>query len=352
MKPIKVNRMYSYTKKEIEIMKKYYQKEGIHIEKRLPGRTRDSIRKTATRLGLFSPYEYTEARWSTYEEKILLDNINDGISAVMQCMPWRSKNSIYNKAYRMGILEMEHWSEEEVEVLRINYGKTDDWKNLLPKRSISSISKKAFRLGLSGIHNWTDNDIDTLVRFFPLEYYDVCMRLNRSYHSVHDRVLGLIRNSNVKWSTVELKDLKDKINYYGVDALTMMEGKTFFDCIKAANDLEIMIKFWSTEEDKKIIRRGLDANLPGRTQDQIYWRMKNLGKNALNVKHITEKQKNIIRTKFVELKYNILFEIPDLRYYRILMFANKNGIYLDRYSDAELYEGIKIVSGRVNTNYE
>lgn len=44
-----------FTEKEKQIMIKYYKKEGYLIEKRLPKRSRESIRLAAISLGLYSP---------------------------------------------------------------------------------------------------------------------------------------------------------------------------------------------------------------------------------------------------------------------------------------------------------
>ena len=138
-----------WSRKELEIMKKYYVKEGYTIEKRLPGRNREVIRNKAFSLGLHSPLEYEYGDWLPEEDEIIQKHYKDGVNTVKELLPHRSISGIMHRAQRLRILRVVPWTIEEEEILRKWYPiEGQSVIERLPNRTKNSISQKVTRMGL------------------------------------------------------------------------------------------------------------------------------------------------------------------------------------------------------------
>ena len=343
---------YKFTKKEIAILKEYYPKEGIDVSKRIPGRSIEGIRRVATKLGLYSSNDSIKARWTPFEEKVLIDNYHKGVDTVQKELSWRSRNSIIKHANHLGISVGDFWSEEEEAILRQNYSKQNiNISELLPGRSKSAIQHKAINLGLSKENPWEDLDLEILEKYFLTEYFDICMRLNKSYDSVKGKCYALVTNSNVIWSTSEIKLLIKNVGHMGVDGLSTVEGKSIFDCKKMADDLSLNANFWTIEEDLEILAKGRRSLLPDRTSEQIKWRSERLGQNAVTSKKFSREQREIIKDNFPSMGYKVLDKLPGVRYYQVIRYAKAVKMPVPRYTEEELQMGIEFIGRRINTEY-
>lgn len=151
-----------FTEKEKQIMIKYYKKEGYLIEKRLPKRSRESIRLAAISLGLYSPNEYENAPWSSEEITLLKKIKHLPLLEIQRQLPWRSLSSISHKLEREGLLKKSRWSKEEIDILKKYNGCPPIG---LLNRSECAIQHKVSKLGLQMEKRWTDEEIEILKKY-------------------------------------------------------------------------------------------------------------------------------------------------------------------------------------------
>jgi 5-methylcytosine-specific restriction endonuclease McrA len=152
-----------YSKEEDEIIKSNSHLTVSEIQELLPNRKVDSILQRYRYLGL--EWKKTWEFWT--EEEISLLEITDHIEELLTLLPGRTEESIRIKANRLGKQFNEYWTDEELKILINNYGKlqVNEFVHLLPNRNESSIYTKANSLGLKGLmgrYDISDEDIITL----------------------------------------------------------------------------------------------------------------------------------------------------------------------------------------------
>lgn len=111
-----------WTEEEIEILKKYYPIEGMHVIKRLEGRTKNAIKLRVLQLNLKSPSIWTEG-----ENEILKRYYPKYGTDIIKKLPNRSKKSIMCQARRLNISSYKKggyksiFTDEENEIIRKYY---------------------------------------------------------------------------------------------------------------------------------------------------------------------------------------------------------------------------------------
>lgn len=150
---------------------------------------KDRVKK---RVGLLD--RYTEEQLQDIC-KIYKDN---GISKVQEKYPELTKNQVYRIASnRKERKENYFWSEQDVKILKENYGKPlkEIQKMLTDTHTVRSIGTKAIKLNLTQSREWTDKEIDIFKRYYSSVPYDEFKKLlpNRTYNSIVNmgRKLGI-----------------------------------------------------------------------------------------------------------------------------------------------------------------
>ena len=125
----------------------------------------------------------------------------------------RSKGSIKNKAWRMGIIyKGSDWSEIEKDFLVKNYGvlSTQAIAEKL-NRTQDSVSQMAYKLKIKDLyHLWSDEEIEILKKYYPLEGKKVADRL--PYKS-EDQCLQKINRMRIKYN-IEIHRIVPKTSKY------------------------------------------------------------------------------------------------------------------------------------------
>lgn len=95
---------YAWTKEEIEIVKKYFPKEGIKVKDRLPNRTVAAIYSEASHLGVAHnkrTRKSSNSAWTAEEDEIIKTHYQeDGLAKCCELLPSRSKQAIIVRANR------------------------------------------------------------------------------------------------------------------------------------------------------------------------------------------------------------------------------------------------------------
>ena len=109
-----------WTEEEDNILKKYYPKEGIKVEKRLEGVSRVSIKSRVLYLGL--KYETNIIPWTEEEDSILKEFYPTEGTDVHKRLD-RDRLSCKNRAQRLKVkyINNKEWKPEEIEIIKTYY---------------------------------------------------------------------------------------------------------------------------------------------------------------------------------------------------------------------------------------
>lgn len=144
------NKTYApWSEEEKEIVRTGYARGADHVLSLLPGRSRQTVRWMANRLGVVSARS-----WSPEEEAILAAHYPEQGVTVADRLPGRTPEAVKLKACDMGIRYLggesagqKIWSEEEQQLLaRNDHLKFPELLKLFPHRSRQSVKKARERL--------------------------------------------------------------------------------------------------------------------------------------------------------------------------------------------------------------
>lgn len=138
-----------WTKEQIEILTKSYQKLGVSKTAELLGLTNNSVRRKAELLNLSC--ELAKSKWTDQETNFLIENYNLlGASKCAELLK-KSKTSIRSKASRLLISNFGDWTQAELETLNSLYSTTNSRKlSTILNRTPAAIKKKASELKIRG----------------------------------------------------------------------------------------------------------------------------------------------------------------------------------------------------------
>ena len=148
---VHANKIHIWTKKELEVLKKYGSKLiASKLKEKIPNKPKHEIFKQRKRLGIKAPL--VDA-WSKEEIK-LLKEIGSKYTAkkLVKYFPDKSENQITRKRERIGI-KVTHGSatEEEVSIIKKNYLTKQDKEiaKLLINRNRIFVTRERIKLGLT-----------------------------------------------------------------------------------------------------------------------------------------------------------------------------------------------------------
>lgn len=146
----------SWTAEEDAILVTQYPSNGVEIPE-LVGRTADSIRKRARKLGIAKDLNI----WTVEEERLLRENY-DSCGADIPGLN-RTQSAIQAKALKLGLQKRveARWTAAEVDILKDAYS-----RGVIPefdRHSLSAVKSKAQSLGLVGNRRWSEQDLSILI---------------------------------------------------------------------------------------------------------------------------------------------------------------------------------------------
>ena len=152
--------------------------------------------------------------WTREDEEIIRQHYAImGTNVKSMLLTKRSKNSIKNKAWRMGIIyKGSDWSEIEKNFLVKNYGvlSTQVIAEKL-NRTQDSVSQMAHKLEIKDLyHLWSDEEIEILKKYYPLEGKNVA---NRLPYKSEEQCLQKINRMRIKYN-VEIYRIVPKTSKY------------------------------------------------------------------------------------------------------------------------------------------
>ena len=196
LEKIKVNNCW--LEEEICYLKKNYSQENwSELLIKLARHSKGSIISKAYQLKIKKENYY----WSDKDIQILQDSYNSKIPISQLVLLLNNKytiESIYTKAYKLGIKEKEAWTDMEIEILKKYYNNTsiDEMMILLPNRKRENIIKFASNLGLVSIVTWKDEDKKFIIdNWLNMTDYELSEELHRTFRSTKAmrEQLGLFR---------------------------------------------------------------------------------------------------------------------------------------------------------------
>lgn len=174
--------------------------------------------------------------WTEYEKSILTQFYPSMGIEVKEKIPNRTKESIQNMAYHLGLTFQNFWTDEEYDILKTNYPVIGiEVKKLLVNRTDDSIKNMAKRLGIKNrnIDYWTKNEDEILKKFYPVEGRRVYLRLeNRTMQQCQTRAkrLGLKSNSKNNFTNEEVQILKEFYPKEGKNVYKRLKNRTAASC--------------------------------------------------------------------------------------------------------------------------
>lgn len=225
------NSNYRFTDDDIEFLKQYYTVGDWNaIHKKFPDVSDASIYTKMSKLGISMDSYF----WSSHEEQLLISNYSNMygcVSDLVKLFNYKfSYSAITSKANKLGLKTREFWSEEEINLLILNYpNKTiDEMEKLLSKRNRKAIIAKASELCIRNvvkyseeqedfiINNWTsmsDDDIATSINKTKVGVIGKRLSLgllrikeNSSYNDLSEYV----RRNNIDWKNESMKNCNYK----------------------------------------------------------------------------------------------------------------------------------------------
>ena len=147
MKPKCRNHRSRWTLRELRYIEKHFQKDGAASVALKLGRTAAAVRSQASSMGCSKgPREL----WSDEEIEILRINYarGDGISTIMPLLPGRTRKTIFQKAISLGITSARSWSDEECLILIEYYPVFGTKVGEMIGRTAEAVKIKACEMGI------------------------------------------------------------------------------------------------------------------------------------------------------------------------------------------------------------
>jgi hypothetical protein len=164
--------------------------------------------------------------WTKAEDKILRDSYgNYPITELCKLLPHRSRDSIFQRAYRLGLTTKNRWYEaswlpEEIEIVRQHYGMlpSEDISRLyLPHRTPNAIQLIASREKISDKRTWNKAEDEIILEWYGKITNDEISKLlhNRSRYAIIHRAKKLGLNGQGRW--LQAKNAAAKLKKYTVN---------------------------------------------------------------------------------------------------------------------------------------
>lgn len=278
-----MNLEHAWSKKELEILKKYYPIMGSsELAKLLPGRARTSIVQKAYRLGI----QRENYRWTKQELEILRKHYpstasNEEITAML---PNRTFYSIKTKAKLLKIRRgnyvpttkestVRRWTRDEIDIVQTYYRQIPykQMEALLPGRSVIAIAKMAKSLKMSTIQpakewyqsgeRWTSLEEKILIDNYDNQPNEVLMQLfpSRTFLAIKAKAsdLGLKRPPEV-WAS------RSKFRPWKQDEKDIL--KKYWN----KKSIEEIAEIIGTKSAKSAIAQGEKLKLPPYDKEKFY----------------------------------------------------------------------------------
>jgi arsenate reductase-like glutaredoxin family protein len=239
-----------WTEKEINILKTHYCDKKIHeLMELLTDRSEYSIRTKARDLKLKKePNNYF---WSEEEIEILKDNYQKSNKELTNFLPGRTTNSIQKKKENLELKNSkfirqrnDYWADEEIQILKDNYKKESIEKilELLPKRTLRAVRTKVVELKLTNERDfWADEEIQILKDNYQNKSIEDLMKLlpERTENTIRAYASKLNLTTKLKhWSKEEIELLRKYYKTESFDELTKrFVNRTAKSIVLKANSL-------------------------------------------------------------------------------------------------------------------
>lgn len=175
-------------------------------------------------------------KWTEYEKSILIQFYPIIGPKVKEKIPNRTKESIKNMAYDLGLIFQNSWTDEEYSILKTNYPIIGiKVRELLVNKTDDSIVYMAKKLGIKNrnIDYWKKDEDDILKMFYPIEGRRVYKRLtNRTMQQCQTRAkkLGLKSNNKNRFTNEEVQILKEFYPKEGRNVYKRLKDRTAAAC--------------------------------------------------------------------------------------------------------------------------
>lgn len=164
--------------------------------------------------------------WTKAEDQIIRDNYGIcTIAEIGNLLPQRGKDSIFQRAYKLGLTNKSRWYKdswlpEEIEIVRQHYGilsYEDISQVYLPHRTPNAIQLIASREKISGKGVWHQSEDDILLEWYGKITNDKINELlpNRSRYAIIHRAKKLGLNGQGRW--LQAKNAAAKLKKYTVN---------------------------------------------------------------------------------------------------------------------------------------
>lgn len=171
-----------WSNEEIEILEKYYPIEGLKVENRLKGRTKNSILKKVS----MRKIKVQDNSWNEEEIRLLKKYYPQYGNKTVDFIPNRPLSSIKDKAGELGIyVEKMIFSESEDKIIEKYYPiEGNNVYKRLNNKSGYQCGQRARKLGISFMNNrWTDKECEILKKYYPQIGSNVAGMLDKSKRS-------------------------------------------------------------------------------------------------------------------------------------------------------------------------
>lgn len=187
-----------WTPEEDEIIRKFYPLEGGKCSKRLPGHPLNSVRGRAHVLGVYKNGYGAMIQWTEEEDEIVRKYYEAEGLACLKRLPGRTRSALSHRAGMMGLIsdrsrKYQPWTIEEDEIIR-NFYPVEGPKcvDRLPGRTEQGVNQRACFLKVCRQRFWKSNEDDIVRRYYPTEGSACAKRLSgRSNSSVMQRAMKL-----------------------------------------------------------------------------------------------------------------------------------------------------------------
>lgn len=196
MKPKCRNHRSRWTLRELRYVEKHYQKDGAASVALKLGRTAAAVRSQASSMGCSKgPREL----WTDEEMEILRINYarGDGISTIMPLLPGRTRKTIFQKAIDLGVNSARYWSEEECQILMEYYPVLGTKVGKMIGRTAEAVKIKACDMGikvegLTLARKWSEDEIALLLK----NLHKTPAEIRKIFP---DRTLKSIQKARTRW---------------------------------------------------------------------------------------------------------------------------------------------------------
>lgn len=231
--------------------------------------------------------------WTKYEDDILRKYYPTICTGVKDMLEGRSEDSIKNRARRLGInyRNIEYWTQEEDDILKEFYPK--EGRNVYKRfenRDMQQCQTRAKRLGLKSNNNntFSKEEIEILEKFYPIEGRNVYKRLSgRTAKSCagYCKTHGIRKASYNDWTEDEDNFLKEKYPMEGKKCFVKLDRHTKSQCENRVAKLNIkyIADKWTDEETQILIHfypmegKNCFSRICDRTTSSCEHKVKRLG---------------------------------------------------------------------------